>query len=225
MPLNSNNTASREGDICYVVNWYQCDYIGNGVGYNCQLLYSDYIPCEGGDDDEEEGGGGGSGDGNNPYVLCAMTSEQAQAALAAVSATILSDGGSSTGSETGPDVNGIIKKPVIVKRHSIKYEFPGGKTATYTLFFPGVIFKTTTNSIWKWESLSFQTIERTAGSNPACLTASVNAIVNLLISADKTKADFQAEVTANLEVSCALGWVLRTTHDPIYGTYYAYEFQ
>jgi len=30
LPLNNNNTANREGDICYVVNWYQCDYIGNG---------------------------------------------------------------------------------------------------------------------------------------------------------------------------------------------------
>jgi len=73
LPLNSNNTANREGDICYVVNWYQCDYIGNGVGYNCQLLYSDYIPCEGGDDDEEEGGGGGGGSetGNQCAAQCA----------------------------------------------------------------------------------------------------------------------------------------------------------
>ena len=73
LPLNNNNTANREGDICYVVNWYQCDYIGNGVGYNCQLLYSDYIPCEGGDDENEGGGGGGGGSetGNQCAAQCA----------------------------------------------------------------------------------------------------------------------------------------------------------
>jgi hypothetical protein len=104
------------------------------------------------------------------------------------------------------------------------------KLPTYTLFFPGVIFKTTTNSVWKWsteqgEALHFQKIERTAGSNPACLSASVSAIVSLVISTDKTKADFAALVTADLQVSCAGGWVIGTQTDPLDGTYYAYEFQ
>ena len=154
-----------------------------------------------------------------------MTNEQAQAALNSITTSIESDGISIIGQETVPDVNGIIKKPVVVKRHSIKYTFPGGITATYSLFFPGVIFKTTTNSVWKWESLSFQKIERTAGSNPACLSASVSAIVSLVISADKTKADFTAAVKAELQVSCLGGWIINTKTDPANGTYYAYEFQ
>src|SRR5215204_1639123 len=78
LPLNSTNTVNREGNICYVVNWYQCDYIGNEIGYNCQLLYSDYIPCEGGAEDDGEGGGGGGGDGevNNTCINAAVAEFQ-----------------------------------------------------------------------------------------------------------------------------------------------------
>lgn len=217
-----NKPTNRYIGGCDELDWYLCDYIDQyGVGYNCQFLYTEYVNCEGGDDDD--GGGGGDGYINNDF--CTMTNEQAQAALNTITTSIVSNGTSNIGQETAPDVNGIIRKPVVVKRDRIKYTFPGGKTATYTLFFPGVIFKTTTNSVWKWESLSFQKIERTAGSNPACLNASVSALVSLLISTDKTKADFQAETTADLQVSCALGWVISTKHDSIDGTYYAYEFQ
>jgi len=217
-----DNPTNRYIGDCDAIDWYLCDYIDQyGNGYNCQYLYTEYLNCEGGDDD----GGGGGGDGYVNNDFCTMTNEQAQAALNTITTSIESNGIPIIGQETVPDVNGIIKKPVVVKRHSVKYTFPGGLTATYTLFFPGVIFKNTTNSVWKWESLSFQKIERTAGSNPACLSASVSANVSLVISADKTKADFQAVVTGDIQVSCLGGWVIGTETDPINGTYYAYEFQ
>ena len=217
----SNNSTNRYIGECDELDWYLCDYIDQyGNGYNCQFLYTEYVNCDGGDD-----GGGGGGDGYINNDFCTMTNEQAEAGLNIITTSIESNGISNIGQETGPDVNGIVKKPVVVKRHSIKYTFPGGITATYTLFFPGVIFRTTTNSLWKWESLTFQKIERTTGSNPACLSASVSATVSLVISADKTKADFQAETTAELQVSCLGGWVIKTKSDPMDGTYYAYEFQ
>jgi len=222
-----DNPTNKYIGECDEIDWYLCDYITqNGVGYNCQFLYTEYVNCDGGDDGD--GGGGGDGYINNDF--CTMTNEQAQASLNIVTTSIGSNGISIIGQQTAPDASGIIKKPVVVKRHSIKYTFPGGKTATYTLFFPGVIFKTTTNSVWKWsteqgEALHFEKIERTAGSNPACLSASVSAIVSLVISTDKTKADFAAVVKADLQVSCLGGWIIKTKSDPIDGTYYAYEFQ
>ena len=228
LPKNGENAVNRVGDYCYIVDWYICEYITNGIGYNCQFLYSDFIPCEGGDDDDGQGGGGGGGygDGFVENNICMMTNEQAQAVLNSITASIVTNGTSEIGQATIPDANGIIRKPVVVKRHSINYTFPGGMTATYTLFFPGVIFKTTTNSTWKWESLSFQNIVRTAGTNPACLSASVSAAAqSVAISTDKTKADFQVEISADLEVSCLGGWVISTKHDTINGTYYAFEFQ
>ena len=216
-----DNPTNKYIGECDAIDWYLCDYIDQyGVGYNCQYLYTEYLNCEGGDD-----GAGGGGDGYINNDFCSMTNEQAQAALNLVTTSIESNGISVIGQQTVPDVNGIIKKPVVVKRHSIKYTFPGGQTATYTLFFPGIIFKTTTNPVWKWESLSFQKIDRTAGGNPACLSAAVSATVSLAISADKTKADFAAVVKADLQVSCAGGWLIATQTDPMNGTYYAYEFQ
>ena len=71
LPLNTNNTRIREGQICYVVDWYECDYIENGIGYNCQYLYSDYISCVN-DEDDEGGGGGGGGGGSQGENQCAI---------------------------------------------------------------------------------------------------------------------------------------------------------
>jgi hypothetical protein len=71
LPLNGNSTRIREGQICYVVDWYECDYIENSIGYNCQYLYSDYISCDNDEDDEGGGGGGGgSQDENQCAILC-----------------------------------------------------------------------------------------------------------------------------------------------------------
>jgi len=224
LPLNSNNPANREGNICYVVNWYQCDYIGNGIGYNCQLLYSDYIPCDSDNDDEDEEGGGGGGDGNNPYVLCNMTSEEAQAALASITSTILSDGISESGSASGPDANGIIERPVVVKRHRLTYTFPGGRTASYTLYFPGVLLKTTTNSQWKWKDIAFSHIGLSEGSPGPCFFVDFTPAISLTIDDDKLKARFTAEITAKLKVSCLGNMLLKTKEESLSGEYPASDF-
>lgn len=163
---------------------------------------------------------------NNPDDLCTMISEQAQSALESISSTIESDGISFIGEESGPDANGIIRKPVVVKKHHIIYTFPGGRTVKYSLFFPGVIFQTTTNSTWKWESLVYEKIARTEGGNPPCLSADVSASVSpITISTDKTYADFSAVVTATMQISCLGGWEIKTFYDNLSGTYYAYQFQ
>ncbi len=225
LPLNSSNTRIRNGQICYVVDWYECDYIENGIGYNCQYLYSDYISCDNDEDDEGGGGGGGGGSGTvyNPPE-CNMTTEEAQAALASITSTILSDGISESGSESGPDANGNIERPVVVKRHKLTYSFPGGKTATYTLYFPGVLFKTTTNSQWKWKSLTFSHIGLSEGNPGPCYAVDFTPALSLTIDEDKLNARFVAEITAKLTALCVNNTYLRTKEESLNGIYPSSDF-
>ena len=92
-----------------------------------------------------------------------MTEQQAEEYLASITTTIYSNGASTSGQVIGPDANGKVTKPVIVKRHSIRYNYPGGTSAVYTLLFPGVIFKDAPIDPWRWESINFGEFALTEG--------------------------------------------------------------
>ena len=172
-----------------------------------------HINCSGG------GGGGGGFDSGG----CPTTPQEGEDALASITSTILVDGISDTGGEIGPDENGVIERPVIVKRHRLTYNFPGGRTASYTLYFPGVLFKTNTNSQWKWKELAFSHIGLSEG-DPGCYSVSFTQAIPITIDSDKLNARFTAAITAELRVSCLGGFVLKTRPESLSGVYPASDF-
>ena len=165
------------------------------------------------------GGGGGGYDSGG----CPTTPQEGEAALASITSTILFNGISETGGEIGPDANGVIERPVVVKRHRLTYNFPGGRTASYTLYFPGVLFKTTTNSQWKWKGLAFSHIGLSEG-DPGCFSVSFTQAIPVTIDSDKLNARFTAEITAELKVACLGGFLLKTKPESLSGVYPASDF-
>ncbi|HTE12466.1 MAG TPA: hypothetical protein VK645_15890 [Chitinophagaceae bacterium] len=58
--VNSIN-ALLPSDNCVAVDWYSCESIDNGIGTNCDYLYTEYFCNDGsGGDGGQDGGGGGS---------------------------------------------------------------------------------------------------------------------------------------------------------------------
>ena len=167
--------------------------------------------------------GGGGGGGGYDSGGCPTTPQEGEDALASITSTILVDGISETGYEIGPDANGVIERPVIVKRHRLTYNFPGGRTASYTLYFPGVLFKTNTNSQWKWKDLAFSHIGLSEG-DPGCYSVSFTQAIPITIDSDKLNARFTAAITAELRVSCLGGFVLKTKPESLSGVYPASDF-
>jgi len=167
--------------------------------------------------------GGGNGGGGYDSGGCPTTPQEGEAALTSITSTILVDGISETGDEIGPDANGVIERPVVVKQHQLRYTFPGERTGTYTLYFPGVLFKPTNNSQWKWKELAFSHIGLSEG-DPGCFAVDFTPAISLTIDPDKLNARFIAAITATLKVSCLGGFVLRTKPEHLNGVYPASDF-
>ena len=172
LPLNSNNTMNREGNICYIVNWYQCDYIANGVGYNCQLLYSEYIPCDSDEDDEEGGGGGG---GSQPGTC--NTSEWSSAVTGATDLESISTVGE------GPET----------RTKSYVWVFAKGTfnpTLRWKSHETGVHFRDSNE--WKWQSLTHNSVSKVGVVIGGSLQCDVNSatptlgIYNAIMAIDYT---------------------------------------
>jgi hypothetical protein len=158
----------------------------------------------------------------DPDPDCNMSDTEAEDKLQSVTSEIFTNGTASSGGDTGPDPDGHIKKPVTVQLHEIKYNYWGSYSSTYTLTFTGVIFKHINNPTWKWESIQYNGIPNTSGSEPPCFSTSVTAAVaGPVISTDKTQASFISIVTANLAITCLFGIKTKSMNDNINGIYLA----
>lgn len=206
---------AEEGEVC--TDWYLyetwCDEYGNIIDWELTYLYTS---CEG-------GGGGGGGGGYDPGE-CSMTAAEAEAALASITSTISSNGSSETGYETGPDANGIIERPVVVKRHGLTYTFLGGKRATYTLYFPGKLFKTTANPQWKWKELTFSHIGISEGDPGPCYSATFTPALALTIDENKLNARFVAEISVTFKLLCPLSVYLKSKTESLSAVYPSSDF-
>jgi len=151
---------------------------------------------------------------------CNMSQEDARALLDAVTSEVVYEETPGGGSETAPDANGTIKKPVVLNRHSVNYNWGLGYSSKYTLFFSGVLFKTNANASWKWNSIKYDEVKKTSGGAPPCFTANVTATVSgPVISNDKYFAAFEADVTSSLEFACLGGKQVDSDTDKIIGSY------
>jgi hypothetical protein len=154
---------------------------------------------------------------------CSMTGEEAESALNSIGTTIESNGASTVGAQTGPDANGIIKEPITIARHSITYNWFYGYTSKWTLLFPAVRYKQTNDTEWKWETLTFDKISRTAGGPPPCCSEDVSATAAVAMSGDKKTASFSATVTGQAQITCLFGFRSKLMIDHINDTYGANE--
>ena len=213
LDAKNSERVTPPGCIDYYLyeEWYDED--GNVIDYQITYLYTE---CDG-----TSGGGGGDG---YPGNQCNMMEQEAADLLASVTTTVSSNGGSTSGTQTGPDANGKITRPVTVKRHQITYHYWGGYSATYTLFFPGVLFKNSPNDAWKWESINFSQFALTSGGAPPCLEQENSPTVAITISGDKLKATFTAVIASTLKISCAFGLVIANKQEDLNGIYPASDF-
>ncbi len=162
----------------------------------------------------EEEGGGPSGS------ACEMTSAEAQSFLAGITGETEFEPTSGSGNETPPDPDGVIRKPVNINRHSVRFHFGFGYSSKYTLNFLGTLYKTNTNSQWKWESLAYNQITKTEGGTPPCVSASVTATVSgPIISSDKKAASFSAQVVLSVTISCLNGMEAGSYTQTVNGEY------
>lgn len=157
--------------------------------------------------------------GNNENPECSMTNAEAQAALQAITTTILENGTDEVGTEIGPDPDGIIKQPILIKQHQMQYNWFAGYSSVYTLFFNAVRYRPENIPTWKWESVNFDKILKTSGGAPPCFSSSVSASASVALSSDKKIATFTAIVTATAEISCLFGAEIRTMVDEISDSY------
>lgn len=170
------------------------------------------------------GAAGVGGTGGSEQGECNLSCAAAREVLNAVTYTLLDEVSVSAGAESAPDSNGIIRKPVIVDRHSVTYNWMLGYKSTYTLIFRGVIFKTTANAMWRWESLVFDNVRKTSGSTPPCFSASTTAsVAGPVISFDKETASFSAAVTTTLFVTCAKNYEHDSKTVPVNGSYISHH--
>lgn len=165
--------------------------------------------------EEDEGGGDNSG-------TCNMDCSEVAAILDGVTRTQETEPASGGGAETLPDANGITRKPVNIHRSTITYNWILGYSSTYTLFFNGVLYKNAPNAQWKWETISFDQIAKTAGASPFCMSATVTASVSGPVkSSDKLTASFSSTVMCNVSWNCITSTEVKTYTDYINDTYAA----
>ncbi len=135
-----------------------------------------------------------------------MTSSDAQAAIASITAITDEAGSSETGSETGPNPDGSIEKPFSSNRFGVRFNFPFGYSSRYGLFFNGVGIKASLTANWKWKELIFDKVEKTEGAAPPCYTVSKSASVSLCtFSSNRRIASFQGSITIQVSIACLFG--------------------
>jgi hypothetical protein len=159
--------------------------------------------------------------GDPPSSQCNMSREDADNALAAITSVTEYEATSGSGSETPPDANGIIRKPLNIHRHSQRYNWGLGYSSKYTLFFNAVLYKTVSNSTWKFETFAFDQITKADGAAPPCYTVVVTASVSGVIINNQASASFTSTITCSVSIACLGGLEMGTKTDNINGQYEA----
>jgi hypothetical protein len=196
------------------------------------LLYTYWVgncwdgaPADSGESSDPYGFGGGTNGGSEPQDPCSLSSQQASSVLNSLSISVSSSGGHEFGVGTAPDMEGIIRKPIVVHRDGVDISYGFGYRDSHELFFKGILFKTGNTSPWKWQSLSFERVARVSGSTPPCFSNSTTASVSgPIISNDKSYAEYSAIVGTTITISCLGGPVMTTETNVFTNIYYANSF-
>lgn len=154
---------------------------------------------------------------------CNMSAGEAQAALDAITVEPINGQGQVfSGSESAPDANGIIRKPVTREGGGARVKLLINIYLTYKSKFTGVVYKNSPNGAWKWESFAYNSFQLTDGTIPPCFSVTASAVVSTAISSDKITASAAGNCTIISSIPC-LGGVASSYSEPFSSTHYSYE--
>lgn len=110
-----------------------------------------------------------------------------------------------SGAESASDANGIIRKPVAVSGVGLTLHLWGDKYPNWNTNYTGVVFKTTSNSTWKWESFAFSSVSQTSGTMGQCMDADVVTNISTAISGDKLTGLAAGNFSVAIKCICIFG--------------------
>lgn len=186
-----------------------------GQWYNTGICWTE-TNCDGIDPCQLYGDCGG-GSEPDPDQCENKSCEEVQSALASITTENLYNISYSSSSESQPDNYGIIRKAVTPKWEFFKLNFVGNYNVRYTVNFAGIVYKTTTNSDWKWETIEYQGPPIRTGLVPMCFSVDLDVTVAIpIISTDKKKANVASlEYHCSVTHPCLFGYQSQSYHDII----------
>ena len=95
--------------------------------------------------------------------------------------------------------------PVAMNGLGLTLHLWGAYSPHWNTKYTGVLFKTTTNSTWKWESFSFSSVSQTSGQMAPCFDADVSSNVSTTISGDKITALAAGDYSVTVKCTCLAG--------------------
>lgn len=207
---NASTAEAQCWDWYLVTTYYYSDgsttqtreYLGrtcNGGGCGGDpTTYQDICP-----DDS----GGGGGDGGSTGDCSDITEEQAEATVNSAYVVSTSEYTTNTGSEFVE--GGVTKKPWTT---SWKYaDLSGGfGSAKFYVGVQGVVFKDDLNNIWKFESISMGDMSIVSSTFPCVSISGSIPAKSAVIKADPTRVGATIQYICSVEISCGIGYKLRT---------------
>jgi hypothetical protein len=191
------------------------EWVNTGQCWPVEECDGSIDPCEMyGVNCEGEGGGGGTGGGENPPSGdCTNWSEsEAQGVLNAVTSETINNQDSESGNESAPDVNGIIRLPTTKSGVGLKLNIILNYSPVWHTKYTGVLFKTSTNAIWKWENFSFNNVQQTSGNMAPCISANISTNISTAISGNQLTAIASGSFSVSLNCSCLFGSAYGSPH-------------
>lgn len=162
--------------------------------------------CE--DDGEDCVLTGTCGDPDPPAECGSMSCEDAENALSLITTSTPNQIGYSSGPDSSPDIDGVIRKNLDPKWGFFTLNFVGNYKVDYTARFSGIVFRNGSQTQWKWETLAYQSTFRT-GLVPPCFSLEMDVSCSTpIISSDK--------LTATVPVG-GLQWDCEVTHPCLLG--------
>ena len=150
----------------------------------------------------------------NPWpgtVSCNMTEAQATAAINAITYETTTTTSSKSGTPLAPDINGIIRAPKPCSGGGFTLHILPGYNPHWEASYAGIIYKTSQNARWKWESFIYSGFPMTESGFPPCVSGNMVASgVSTVISADKSHATGAGNYALIVNWTCVTRSVLNS---------------
>jgi hypothetical protein len=184
------------------IDWYWQTFV-DGVLVSEVYLYTT-CECPG------DGGGGGGPNGETEALpditSCERTKEQALSILAGISLDQINDVTMTSGIQTAPGADSIIRVPRQPRWGFLKLRLYLDYVLRYSMIFDGVAYKNgNADPYWKWEYLNVGQLHRTGTMAPCMDVSFTYSVVAPIISADKRTAVTGITYTAIATVPCLFG--------------------
>jgi hypothetical protein len=185
-----------------------CEFNGQPCGAdgeeNCELYG---VNCD--NEGDGDGGGGGDDEEEDEEETCDecgnITQAQAAAQLNEITGSCDNTVGIPTiGSSTGPDANGVERKPWASHGCGYSYTRLGLWTSHFAAYYNGMLFKETPSSPWKFETFSFNEVMKDGGDLPPCYGVNISSNIVGGIIDNGLAARGVGSFTLTFKITCTL---------------------